>query len=842
MKTMISILILVLLQCIVITPLCVASSPALNILTTEHVGTSQATLVLLSSGTGTGYFTLLNGGGANCGVGTQIMQGIDSTGATAPYHGSLPLTADLLGRYMVRNLTHNTAYTICFTADSPTGQNLQDTPSSADLTTAATTDIINPVWGAMGSEGFSSGAAYYTTLAFSPDGIPYVAYQDGGTNRKASVKRYHNSTWSVVGSAGFSSGSVAYTSMAFAPDGTPYVAYADMSNNYKATVMKYSGDTWSAVGSGASSGGVSYLSLAFAPDGSPCVAYLDGSKNRKATVMKYSSGAWSVLGSAGFSSDTANSTSLAFASDGTPYVAYQDWGAGNKATVMVYRDGAWRVVGSAGFSAGAATNTSLAIAPDGTPYVVYQDGSVNTRLTLMNYSNGSWRVVGTAGFSVGAGDSPAIAFSGDGAPYVAFQDGANSSKATVMKYRDSAWSVVGQTGFSSGSIYYPSLAFGADGSPYVAYQEGSPSYRATVMKLKNGSTVTVSTDRNPATVGQSITFTASVSPSAATGTITFKDGATTLWTGYPSGGTAAFSTSALYAGSHSITAVYSGDDNHKGSTSSVLTQTVLTSVTVTTAPVGRSFAVDGVTYSSAQSFNWVQGGRHTIAVASPQAGSVGTNYIFSLWSDGGAMSHTITAPGTAGAYTANFSTQYQLTTAVNPVGTGLVSPVSGAWYSSGSVVPVKAFLNAGYSFVSWSGSVANSGVADTTVTMTGPQSITANLAGSPLLSAAIAGKSGTANARIWNITVSNTGQSTASASRISGLTLTQTFGAACNPVVSPTQFPVLLGNIVVGGSVTGPVTIDFSGCVATARFTATISTNANNGAVTGSTSYGNQFR
>ena len=66
----------------------------------------------------------------------------------------------------------------------------------------------------------------------------------------------------------------------------------------------------------------------------------------------------------------------------------------------------------------------------------------------------------------------------------------------------------------------------------------------------------------PQTYG-TITFSATVSPSAATGTVTFKDGSTTLGTGTLSGGTATFTPTAsqlTVAGSpHSITAVYGGD-------------------------------------------------------------------------------------------------------------------------------------------------------------------------------------------------------------------------------------------------------------------------------------------
>jgi hypothetical protein len=76
------------------------------------------------------------------------------------------------------------------------------------------------------------------------------------------------------------------------------------------------------------------------------------------------------------------------------------------------------------------------------------------------------------------------------------------------------------------------------------------------------------------TVGTSITLTAIVSPSAATGTITFSSGSSTLGTGALSSGTATLTTSALTAGTDSVTAAYSGDTTYASSTSSAITITV----------------------------------------------------------------------------------------------------------------------------------------------------------------------------------------------------------------------------------------------------------------------------
>jgi hypothetical protein len=86
---------------------------------------------------------------------------------------------------------------------------------------------------------------------------------------------------------------------------------------------------------------------------------------------------------------------------------------------------------------------------------------------------------------------------------------------------------------------------------------------------KADTTSTVTSNVNPSIIGQTVTFTATVTRNLPvsgcnpTGTVTFKDGGTALTGGTValSGGSATFSTSTLSAGKRKITAVYSGDDN-----------------------------------------------------------------------------------------------------------------------------------------------------------------------------------------------------------------------------------------------------------------------------------------
>ncbi len=88
---------------------------------------------------------------------------------------------------------------------------------------------------------------------------------------------------------------------------------------------------------------------------------------------------------------------------------------------------------------------------------------------------------------------------------------------------------------------------------------------------------TVVSSLNPAMVGQTVGFTATVSSSdgTPTGTVTFMDGSTSLGTGLlDSSGNASWTTNGLAVGGHSITAVYGGDTGFPGSTSAPLIQSI----------------------------------------------------------------------------------------------------------------------------------------------------------------------------------------------------------------------------------------------------------------------------
>ena len=93
---------------------------------------------------------------------------------------------------------------------------------------------------------------------------------------------------------------------------------------------------------------------------------------------------------------------------------------------------------------------------------------------------------------------------------------------------------------------------------------------------------------NPSLIGQSVVLTATVTPTGAPGSVSFKDGTTTLCSAVVLvNGAAACTTSFLTAGAHQITAVYGGSASYGISTSPILNQTVHDQPARTVETIGR---------------------------------------------------------------------------------------------------------------------------------------------------------------------------------------------------------------------------------------------------------------
>src|SRR6185437_12179001 len=128
----------------------------------------------------------------------------------------------------------------------------------------------------------------------------------------------------------------------------------------------------------------------------------------------------------------------------------------------------------------------------------------------------------------------------------------------------------------------------------IFFNGGTAALTGTPQVVDRSATSTaVASSLNPSAYGQSVTFVATVSASAPgagtpTGTVTFLDGGTPIGTGSLSGGVARFATSELAVGSHTITAIYSGDGNFAGSDGAQIDNPQLVTVAETSTSVTSS--------------------------------------------------------------------------------------------------------------------------------------------------------------------------------------------------------------------------------------------------------------
>jgi len=187
---------------------------------------------------------------------------------------------------------------------------------------------------------------------------------------------------------------------------------------------------------------------------------------------------------------------------------------------------------------------------------------------------------------------------------------------------------LGTVTLSGGTASYSTAKLATGLDTITATYNGSTSFITSSASLnqtvdQDATSGTVTSSLNPSVYGQSVTFTAIVSAASPgsgtpTGTVNFMDGSTTLNTATLNGsGKATFKTSALLAGSQSITVVYSGDTNFVTSTSPILSQTVNLDSTTTKLSSSNSSSVYGqsVTFTATVSANSPGSGTPTGTVA-----------------------------------------------------------------------------------------------------------------------------------------------------------------------------------------------------------------------------------
>jgi len=189
--------------------------------------------------------------------------------------------------------------------------------------------------------------------------------------------------------------------------------------------------------------------------------------------------------------------------------------------------------------------------------------------------------VGGAGYTVSGTVTVDAPGSGTPTGSVTVSDGEGQSCTSAVSTVDGTWSCA-----------LTALDAGARTLTLTATYEGDLNFLGTTATTSHTvsevppetTTTSLVSNNNPSVYGELVTFTATIDPTPSGGMVSFKDAGTTIGSAPvdPTNGTAVFATDSLSVGTHSITAVYSGNDDYAGSTSAPLLQVVQKIATTTT--------------------------------------------------------------------------------------------------------------------------------------------------------------------------------------------------------------------------------------------------------------------
>lgn len=196
--------------------------------------------------------------------------------------------------------------------------------------------------------------------------------------------------------------------------------------------------------------------------------------------------------------------------------------------------------------------------------------------------------------TISAAINPALV--GQSLSYVATVDSPNVSPTGAVQFTIDGIPLGAPAVLTNGQAVSPqttALTIGSHNVVATYTGNAGTSVSAPLIQVltKASTSISVISDKNPANLGDKITFTATVTPQPAgapTGTVTFYSGTTALnMQALTASGVVTFATDplptfAINAGNLPITAVYSGDANYVGSTSPIMQETVLKGKTVLT--------------------------------------------------------------------------------------------------------------------------------------------------------------------------------------------------------------------------------------------------------------------
>jgi hypothetical protein len=486
-----------------------------------------------------------------------------------------------------------------FLADS-LNQVVRKVSAGGTITTVAGTGVAG-----FGGDGASATQAYLDTptgVAVDSSGNLYIA--DSHNHRIRKIAGGIITTIAGTGTAGFSGDGGAATSAQLSLPSSVTVdsagnLYIADTNNQR--IRKVTGATITTVaGDGeelyAGDGGAATAAALDSPTGvavdSAGKIYIADRHNQRVRVVDASGNITTLAGSGavtfagGFSGDGANATAAMLSRpsgvsvDGAGNVYIADTNnqrirqIGNGTIATVAGTGEQGFAGDGGLASVAILNVPKGVATDPVGNLIVADTSNDrvrgSNLPMLAFSSQSVGIASTSQTVTLANSGSAaitvsnIAFTGafttaagGSCPEVPILLNAGASCTQNITYLPVA------SGVSKGSVVFS----GAGVDPQSILLSGTA--------VQSTTSTTLVTSASPSFAGQPVTFTATIAaPGIATGSVTFYDGNLSIGTQSLASGSASIAITALSVGTHSITAVYGGDPNFTGSSSSVLLQVV----------------------------------------------------------------------------------------------------------------------------------------------------------------------------------------------------------------------------------------------------------------------------
>ena len=366
----------------------------------------------------------------------------------------------------------------------------------------------------------------------------------GSANGSPLVEFFNGTSWSVQASPTISGGGTLNAVTAISPTDVWAVGNTGTSEGRGQLIENFNGTSWSVVQAPSSHGALTGISAVSSTD---IFAVGGGGKDVPNQVLQFNGTTWSVL----------PNTPDAVAVDAIS--ATDVWVVGS-GSIWNFNGTTWS---QAAFSNGNTANTFAAIS-----------GTASNNI-----------------YAVGDGFSSSNGLQTGFGTIAAQWNGTSWSPVTSANPGNNQDGLTGVTAFSNGLVVAVGNASATTSTTPVANSLiESATFTVTPPVTPVATTTALTFTPGSATFGTPVTFTATITPASTgsaqpTGTVAFFSGSTLLGSGTVSNDVATFTTTALLAGTSSITATYGGDTNYAASTS----PSVAVNITQATTTAALSF-------------------------------------------------------------------------------------------------------------------------------------------------------------------------------------------------------------------------------------------------------------